>query len=59
VINAKNTRGETYLDYIETMSERHLFTTPESMECVNKLVVFACKTGGVYSKYPAKTCPAE
>jgi hypothetical protein len=59
VINTKNTEGDTYLDYIEVLRDKNLYNTPEGQECMNNLISFACKTGGVYSKYPAKTCPAE
>jgi hypothetical protein len=59
VINAKNTHDETYLDFIETLIQQNEYRSAESKECVNQLISFACKTGGVYSKYPNKTCPAE
>jgi hypothetical protein len=59
VINVKNTHDETYLDFIETLIQQNEYRSAESKECVNQLISFACKTGGVYSKYPAKTCPAE
>jgi hypothetical protein len=59
IINTKNTNGETYLDYIEHLLRKNVYSTDESKACVAKLVSFACSTGAVYSKYPEKSCPAQ
>lgn len=56
VVNAKNSAGETYLDYIETLINENRFT--ETKGCVNKLIAFVCGTKvAIYSKYN-KTCPS-
>lgn len=56
VINSKNTNGETYLDYIESLNNKNAYSTPESKKCVGNLVNFACSTGAIYSKYSDKKC---
>jgi hypothetical protein len=57
VLNSKNTKGETYLDYIELLVQNNEYSTKDGKECISQLVQFACKTGGVYSKIKNKTCP--
>ncbi len=56
VVNAKNTKGETFLDYIEHLKRERILNSDESLECADQLIEFACKTGGVYAKFD-KTCP--
>jgi hypothetical protein len=58
IVNAKNTDGETYLDYVERLNLAGEFSTPSSQACRDDLIAFACKTGGVYSTAKNKTCPA-
>jgi len=58
IVNSKNTNGETYLDFIETLDDQEEFNTDSTKECAKKLIEFACKTGGKYSKYDKK-CPTE
>lgn len=60
-VNAKNSLGETYLDYIESLIRQGEFTTNKSKECVNKLINFACSTKppGIYSMFKKdKSCPS-
>jgi hypothetical protein len=58
VVNAKNTKGETYLDYIENLNKQNQFLTTDARECADQLIAFACKTGAVYSKV-SKSCPTR
>lgn len=48
-INAKNTKGETLLDYIETLKSTDRTNLPEQIAVFNELIILACKHGGVYS----------
>lgn len=57
LVNAKNTQGETLLDYIETMFQRGMYSSEESKESVQQIVKLACSRGAVYSKYKDKKCP--
>ena len=55
VVNAKNTSGETYLDYIETLTRNNEFT--KNKGCVDRLIAFVCETKvAIYSKYN-NSCP--
>ncbi|MBC7429933.1 MAG: hypothetical protein H7336_15065 [Bacteriovorax sp.] len=58
-VNAKNTLGETYLDYIESLNKQNDFNTVATKECASQLIAFACKTGATYSKVKNKTCPTD
>lgn len=58
VVNSKNTSGETYLDYIESLRKQNEFSTEDSKECVKQLIKFACETGAVYSKFKMN-CPTS
>jgi hypothetical protein len=55
-LNSKNTKGETFLDYIESNRLDGRNNQPDQIEIVNSLITFACSSGGVYSKYPNKKC---
>lgn len=58
VLNAKNTRGQTVLDYIhQSFTERHFLRTEEV--ALNKFVQYLCDNGAKYSYYADKKCPAE
>ncbi len=57
IINAKNSRGQTTLDYISFMvSNKNLLKIEEPG--LNKFVKFLCDNGAVYSTEKRK-CPAE
>ena len=56
-LNVKDTDGETYLDVIENINRSTRYEGAE--ECRDKLIAFACKYGGTYSKVSNKTCPAS
>jgi hypothetical protein len=58
IVNAKNTAGDTYLDYVERLNLKGEFSTLPSQECRDELIALACKTGGIYSTAKNKTCPA-
>lgn len=56
VINARNSRGMTILDYIEFMRENKLLRQ-EELEDIESLIVYVCSRGGLYLS-TRKSCPA-
>ena len=53
IVNAKNTRGYTVLDYLHYLNiEKKLILAEE--KAVNDLYKFLCANEGVYSFYPKK-----
>ena len=56
VLNAKNTKGETILDYIESIRLKGYNKHPGLQEPIRKLISFICTNGGVYEAYKEKTC---
>lgn len=56
-INAKNTLGETTLDFFKNQIDRNKYTLPETKAAVNTIIRFICSKGAVYSKYPDTKCP--
>lgn len=56
-INAKNTEGETVLDYFEHQTVKRNYRNQESLKAVEGIIAFACSKGAVYSKYNYKKCP--
>jgi len=56
-INAKNTEGETLLDYLETMISRGEYPSEGSKASIVKIINSACSHGAIYSKYTNKKCP--
>ena len=56
-INAKNTEGETALDYFEHQIRGNNYHVPESKNALANMIAFACSKGAVYSKYKDKKCP--
>ncbi|MBC7430206.1 MAG: hypothetical protein H7336_16450 [Bacteriovorax sp.] len=58
VVNAKNTKGETLLDYLETMKIRGEYPSEGSQTSVVKIIEVACSHGAVFSVYKdKKKCP--
>lgn len=55
VVNAKNSRGHTILDYIDNMNNRKELIE-EERESVNYLIKFLCDRGAVFS-FSNKKCP--
>jgi hypothetical protein len=55
-LNAKNTKGETFLDYIETIKKESKSLQPEQIEELNRFTVLACTSGGIYSTYSNLKC---
>lgn len=53
VLNAVNTNGETLLDYINTLRIRGNVYGPKLGVFADKVVEFACSTGGEYKRYKA------
>lgn len=58
-LNAKNTKGETLLDYIESLRTNGINDSPEQMVVMSKIVQFACAHGASYSARSDKTCPKD
>lgn len=56
VVNARNSRGHTLLDYIHWM-ELDKEIRPEEREDIDSLVKYACQRGGVYSALTPRSCP--
>ena len=59
-LNARNTKGETFLDYIESMIRRNgKYYDAESRQVLQKLTDFAGAHGGVYSYHAMTTVASE
>ena len=59
-LNTRNTKGETFLDYIESMIRRNGKSfDPEYMQALRKLTDFAGIHGGVYSYHAMTTVASE
>jgi hypothetical protein len=56
MVNAKNTEGETLLDYFETRKKEPIYARL-AKEDIDKIVAVACSHGAVYSVYKDKKCP--
>ena len=57
VVNAKNTEGETLLDYIESMRLRGKYSLDGTKASLEKIINSACAHGAVYNTYKDKKCP--
>ena len=57
IVNAKNTRGQTVLDYLHYLNINKKLIIEEE-KGVNDLYYFLCANGGEYSYYP-KECTKE
>ena len=55
-INATNTAGMTMLDYMHFVLGNGNFTSEEARAQVGKVRQFVCEHGGVYKKYPQRSC---
>lgn len=55
-INAKNTKGETLLDYIETLRSQNAYSIAAMHPPLEKIIKMLCTHGGVYAKNPNKKC---
>lgn len=56
-LNAKNTKGETLLDYIESMKKNDMYPTLAFQTSISKIISMVCSRGGVYSVYSNMRCP--
>jgi len=56
-INAKNTEGETLLDYIETMRIKGFYTEPGQKTALVKIINMLCTHGGFYATQKNMKCP--
>lgn len=57
IINAKNTKGETLLDYLETNKQRNQYTFDTQQEALKKVIAMLCSHGGVYAVRKDMQCP--
>lgn len=56
-LNSKNTKGETLLDYFESLRKNRVHTMPEQMVVIVKIIAFSCEHGAVYESYNNLSCP--
>jgi hypothetical protein len=56
-VNAKNTKGETLLDYIEDKISAHSFLNEGTQGAADGIREFICSHGGVYATHKEKKCP--
>lgn len=56
-INAKNTEGETLLDYIETMRTKGFYSQPAQKVALTKIINMLCSHGGIYATQKNMKCP--
>lgn len=56
IVNAVNTKGETLLDYMESLRLRNINTDDEQQDSIRKIISFACSHGGVYLYHKNKKC---
>ena len=57
VVNAKNSKGETLLDYFESMGIKGQYKNEKSEPEVSRMVAMLCSHGAVYATHPEKKCP--
>ena len=57
IVNAKNTEGETLLDYLESMRVKGKYTVEGSKASVAQIISVACSHGAIYSVYTDRKCP--
>lgn len=58
-INAKNTNGETLLDYLQVMKKKNYYTEPTQLVALDKIIKMLCDHGGVYASNKELKCPAK
>ena len=56
ILNTKNSKGETILDYIESLRSMGTNVHVDLQAPVAKLISFICSHGGVYATYKTKSC---
>ncbi|WP_028602948.1 hypothetical protein [Ottowia thiooxydans] len=56
ILNVKNTKGETMLDYMETLRQRGTNVHPDLQLPVANMISYICSYGGRYAVYN-KSCP--
>ena len=57
VINSKNTRGETLLDYLKIAQEKGTYGFDTQKAAYTKIVTLLCSRGGVYAVKKDMKCP--
>ena len=55
-VNSKNTKGETLLDYVESLRVNGKNSVPEQIVVIKKIIDFTCEHGGTYSAYKNLSC---
>jgi hypothetical protein len=58
-LNAKNSLGETLLDYIESLQRRGITSHPDQQPPITRIIKLACRHGATYSKYQELSCPQQ
>jgi hypothetical protein len=56
-VNATNTKGETLLDYLESLKQRGINSQEGQQEPLKNIIEFACAHGGIYALNKIKKCP--
>lgn len=59
IVNSKNTRGDTLLDYLEIMRLRNQYLFDTQKVALKNIIKILCDNGAVYATTKDKTCPAE
>lgn len=57
LINAKNTKGDTLLDYLEISRSKNYYTFATQQIALGKILEFLCSHGDVYSTQKDMKCP--
>jgi hypothetical protein len=58
-INAKNSKGETLLDYLQHMKKTNYYTEPTQLVALEKIIKMLCAHGGVYAVRQEFKCPTN
>ena len=59
VVNAKNTKGDTLLDYLEILRLRNKYRFDTQKVALKNVIKILCDNGAVYATTKDKTCPVE
>lgn len=59
VVNAKNSKGDTLLDYLEIKRLRNNYQFDTQIVALNNVIKILCDNGVVYATTKDRTCPVE
>lgn len=59
VVNAKNTKGDTLLDYLEILRLKNKYRFDTQKVALKNVIKILCDNGAVYATTKDKTCPVE